>query len=203
MARIWIGDENPFGLSAPPRWWQDLVSDYDSQLRVIPSQKEIAYRLCRLVRREARLGLSSIVHEHPDTRLMIRLGLVPVATLSGAWRPGIVAELRGRDLWAAGGADAAVETMEAAEAQKSQQTERSASDEFDARAADAFRSMQYAKGERLSLRDINRGRRGRPLDPQRVQVAGGFSAEGRLPVYDAPASQKIDSHPLDTPLTKS
>jgi hypothetical protein len=102
---------------------------------------------------------------------MIRQGLVPVATLSGAWRAGIVAELRSRDTWTAGGADKAVEQMETAEAKTEQSKDRRAADEFDARAADAFRSMQYAKGERVSLRDIQRGRRGRPLDAKPVQIA--------------------------------
>jgi hypothetical protein len=171
MAAIWLGTHNPFQLPEPPPWWQDLVFDYDGKLRVMPSQKDLAYRLVRLVKRENRLGLTAgVQHDHPDTKQMIAYGCVPVATLSGAWRPSIIAELRSRDIWAQGGADAVVDRLEEGEQRVEQRKDAVAHDELDQRNADAFKIIKAAKGERLSLRDINRGRVGRPVNPNPVSV---------------------------------
>lgn len=102
-ASIWLVDANPLDLPAPPQWWQQAVWDYDKMLRVLPSQKDRVYRLARIVREEARLGLNkAVAHDHPDTRAMIKFGLVPVATLM-PWAISsiqIIADLRARDMWA-------------------------------------------------------------------------------------------------------
>ncbi len=148
MAAIWLVDQNPFQLPPPPEWWQQLVFDYDKMLRVIPSQRERAYRLCRIVRREARLGLqAAIVHDHPDTRACIKFGVVPVATLP-EWAvrtPTIIRDLEARDTWKMHGGDPmkiadAIEGSEAAEAAKVQL----ASDEhLDAINSDTYRQIRY------------------------------------------------------------
>lgn len=148
--KIWIVDQNPLQLPEPPQWWQDLVSGYDKMLRIMPSQKEHVYRLCRLVRREARLGLQTmVVHDHPDTRAMIKFGCVPVAPV-WPWAinsPNIIRDLRARDTWAIHGGDPnkIVDEIEANEkAAEAKQAEESSAD-FDERAANAFRAVKYGR----------------------------------------------------------
>jgi hypothetical protein len=136
----------------------------------MPSQKDPVYRLCRLVRREARLGLTDSValHTHPDTIEMIRHYCIPVATLY-RFDTKIVAELKSRDLWDPANQDY-VDKLEAREtvAEEKLDTERG-NDLLDT-AADAYRGLKVIKGERVSLRDINRGRQGRTDTPNRVGV---------------------------------
>lgn len=164
MADIWLSTPNPRELSPPPQWWQDLVYDYDKMLRVMPSQKDYAYRLCRVVRAEAQMGLQAmVVHKHPDTVEMIKHGVIPISTLSGRWKPAIVAELASRDIWAAHpDAQTAVDIVEQrlvdSAARVEARRDAEGADELDQRSADAYKFIQYTKGERVGLRDINRGR---------------------------------------------
>lgn len=181
MASIWLDNANPHKLPAPPQWWQDAVYDYDADLRIMPSAKNRVYRLCRVVRREARLGLkAALVHDHPDTRAMIRHYVVPVASID-RFHPQIVAELRSRDLWLKENRDA-TDQLEAAEATAEQRAQRRQDDELAQIAGDAFRQVQYAKGERISLRDLQRGRTGPTATPNRVTMGGGVTTGSRKPV---------------------
>jgi hypothetical protein len=119
---FWLVDQNPLNLPPPPAWWVKLVLDYDKMLRLLPSQTDRAYRLCRRVRREARLGLAAVLHDHPDTRACIKFGVVPVMTLipDAIYSPLIRATLMSRDLWNTFGGDPnkIVDAMEAAEEAK-------------------------------------------------------------------------------------
>jgi hypothetical protein len=160
--RIWIADVNRFHLPPPPRWWQNRVSGYDKMLRLLPSQVQPVYRLCRLVRREARLGLQAmVVHDHPDTRMLIRHGCVPVATLTprgAAWSPLISRDLTDRDMWAYKNADAVLAAIERGEQARAAAEERTYRDNLQHVNAEGFRSMKTALGERVSLDDVHRGR---------------------------------------------
>lgn len=155
-AGFWLVDQNPFSLPEPPRWWQQRVLAYDKMLRLIPSQTEACYRLCRVARRKARLGLKLIgdLHTHPDTVAMIRFGVVPELTLTrhAIYSDRIIALLRSRDSWARWGGDPvkraeAIEREEAA-AEAVQQAERDA--ETDAMLTDTFRHVRY--GYRVQTR---------------------------------------------------
>jgi len=118
---FWLVDANPHNLPEPPQWWQRMVLDYDKMLRLMPSQTDRAYRLCRLVRAQARLGLkAAVIHTHPDTTACIRFGIVPIMTLvpDAVHSANIIATLRSRDLWGMHGGDPhkIVDALEADEA---------------------------------------------------------------------------------------
>lgn len=111
---IWLVDQNPLGLPAPPAWWQQAVHDYDPMLRIMPSQTERRYRLCRIIRRDSRLGarletmkLAADLQKHPDTKGMMRFGVVPELTLAphAIFSQAIVGLLQSRDSWRHYGGD--------------------------------------------------------------------------------------------------
>jgi hypothetical protein len=117
-------------------------------LRVIPSQRDRAYRLCRLVRREARLGLqAAVVHNHPDTQTCIQQGMVPIATLP-LWAvssPLIIRELRDRDLWNQQGGDPTkiADSLDALEADRAREIQAAADEELDHINSDAYRQIRF------------------------------------------------------------
>lgn len=175
----WIPTANPFHLPTPGAWWLQLLWDYDDQLRVFASLKDPSYRLARLVSREARLGLSKmVVHEHPDTVLMIQHGCVPVATLV-PWAiqsDKVIRDLMARDLWRNGGADKVVDRLEAQEAAAELAQERTAQSNLDHLNGDAFRSLKQRKGERVVLSDVNRGRQKTAgVKPVTIRLATGHT----------------------------
>lgn len=173
MADVWIPDENRFSLPAPSPWWLSLLASYDPQLRVIPSRKECAYRLARVVSRDARLGLNAmIVHQHPDTVMMIQHGLVPVSTLA-PWAirsDKVIRDLMARDLWRAGGADRVLKNMEDGERRAKLARDAKDTADLDYRSGEAFRSLKMRKGETVAMRDVARGRRGATADTAKTRV---------------------------------
>jgi len=153
---IWLVDQNPLGLEEPPTWWQQLVFDYDKMLRVMPSQREHVYRLCRVVRQEARLGLSQmVVHDHPDTRAMIKFGVVPIASLHPwAIRSNkIIRDLYARDTWQHHGGDVnkIVDDMEAAERKVEEKATEEQHAELDDINSSIYRQIRYGRPEQFDL----------------------------------------------------
>jgi hypothetical protein len=189
MASIWINETNPYHLPEPPAWWQNIVYDYDKMLRLLPSQKDRVYRLGRLVRREARLGLSAMqeVHKHPDTVMMIRHGLVPISTVL-PWAihsSKILRDLRARDLWREfgdeRGLDRYLAQLDETEAQAKAREQAALDAEMDQRNADAFKYVQALKGERVGMLDIERGRRGATADTDHTRVKVAMPGQTRVP----------------------
>lgn len=170
----WYEGPNPFKLATPSPWWLRLLTTYDDQLVLIPSQTEAAYRLTRKVTREGRMGLNKmVVHEHPDTKLFINLGVVPMSTVL-PWAiqsDKIIRDLAARDLWAQGGSEKALDRLEAAERADLVRQQRRDDADLDAVNSEAFRSLQTRKGERISMTDVQRGRRGSTQTPNRVRFA--------------------------------
>lgn len=175
----WYPDENRFSLPAPGEWWLKLLAEYDDQLVVLPSRVDLVYRLTRRVRHEARMGLRAmIVHEHPDTVMMINYGVVPVAAMT-RWSiqsDKIIRDLMARDTWRVFGkpvldahdaqkaTDMVIARLDAQERAVNDEDDRRGADMLDAAGSDAFRSLQHRKGERVSMREIERGRT--PSRPQ-------------------------------------
>ena len=180
--RIWLSTvPNPLQLPEPPGWWQTLVFDYDKMLRLFPSQREHLYRLCRVVRREARLGLQTmVVHEHPDTRIAIQHGIVPIAGLY-PWAitsTKIIRDLRDRDLWRLYNGDvnqllAAIERGEH-EAEQAQERERDAA--IDESNTSAFRAIKYGRPESILV-----GHHARPASPRDLQNRNRVSSPANRP----------------------
>jgi hypothetical protein len=168
----WYPDQNRFALTAPSPWWLHLLREYDDQLVVLPSRVELLYRLTRRVRPQARLGLQAmIVHEHPDTVMMIQYGVIPVSSLT-TWAiqsDKVIRDLMARDTWRVLGkpvldaqdaqraADLTIARLDAQEAATRQADERRAQDMVDAAGSDAFHSLQHRKGERIVMSDVHRG----------------------------------------------
>lgn len=176
MAEIYFASSNPFNLPKPPAWWLRLIADYDKQLVIFPSEKDRVYRLCRKVRREARLGLDAMkpLHSHPDTRIAIRLGAVPITTVF-PWAitsAKILRDLRRRDLWAHGKTpDELIKSMEEGEQREQERQARRDSQELDHVSGEAFRSLKIRTGQAVFSNDKHRGRQGRPADPKAVKFA--------------------------------
>lgn len=155
---FWLVDQNPFALPEPAKWWQQLVKTYDKFLRLMPSQTERAYRLCRIAGRDSRLGLKLVgdIHRHPDTVAMIKFGVVPELTLSPAAIASnqIVGLLRSRDTWLQFGGDAekrvdAIEKAEASEEATMLQEHAAQTDEV---LTDSFRHLKYGYRETVQAR---------------------------------------------------
>src|ERR1700674_4410629 len=119
----WIGvnyiDDNA-NMSVPPAYWLQRLYDFDADLVVFPSRfKPYAYVLARRQRLAKGLTDEALVATatQPDTKLCLLRGLVPVTLI---YRTGvtwsidnIIAQLKARDLWAAGGAEKAADLLEA------------------------------------------------------------------------------------------
>lgn len=155
----YIEGRNPYKLARPSAWWLQLLHDYDALLVVMPSVKDHAYRLCRRVPRNRQLGqLVSHLHTHPDTVQMIVNGLVPVSTLT-TWAirsDKIIRDLMARDTHRAGGADKAVQMMEAAEQRKVEARDKREADQLDRLSSEAFRSTQFRNGSAVALSGVGR-----------------------------------------------
>jgi len=151
---LWLGHvANPFGLTAPTAHFQRAIIAYDKQLRLFPSQVEPVYRLARICRRESRLGLNTmVVHDHPDTRICIQEGVLPICPLL-PWAVGqpelVLRDLRARDTWLHGGIDPEkaidkiAETMDRTEQQRREYEAKQGEEEFDERSAMAYRWLRY------------------------------------------------------------
>jgi hypothetical protein len=162
-------------------------------LRILPSQKERVYRLCRVVRREARLGLSAMVlHDHPDTRACIRFGVVPVAAVHPwATRSNkIIRDLFERDTWRHGGGDPnrIVDQMEAAEQKAKDDRQVTADAELDDLNANAYRAIRYGRPIQVDY-----GKRQLSLEQSFFDAAG-------VPYHCPPKpSRHLRSHFRDLP----
>lgn len=151
---LWLGHvTNPFGLTAPTAHFQRALTGYDKMLRLFPSQIESVYRLVRVCRREARLGLNAmVVHDHPDTRICIQEGVLPIGPLM-PWAIGqpelVLRDLQARDTWLHGGADPEkaiakiTETMDRTEQAQREYDARQGEEEFDERSSMAYRWLRY------------------------------------------------------------
>jgi hypothetical protein len=110
---IWIeGLPNPFALREPSAAWLSALERYDADLRVYVSQKHRTYRLARLARHSGPMNgklFGAIPGLHPDTRVCLQRGLVPVTTIPppaiDAPAELVVAQLRRRDTWHVHGGD--------------------------------------------------------------------------------------------------
>lgn len=209
MPSIWLVDKNPFQLPEPPQWWQDMVYDYDKMLRILPSQTEACYRLARIVRQEARLGLNAmVVHDHPDTRAMINFGVVPVASVH-SWAINsdkIIRDLRARDLWNIAGGDPnkIVDLVEGGERRAAEAQQAEADGELDERNTSAYRAIKYGRPELfdIKLAHERQGDAGRltlkpALPPLPPFSSAGFASEaGIAPDVDDELQNRVPSATL-------
>lgn len=157
--RNWIADQNPHGLPKPPMWFLKGLFDQDAALVILPSRVSKKYILAR--RRELSMRAPLMVKAHNKLMQATRGGdgdmLAShnlqgvdsiVGNVHGAWSPAILADLKSRDMWAAGGADKYIEKLEADEKKVRDNKRKKVLDDMDHRARDAWKSYQARTGQR-------------------------------------------------------
>jgi hypothetical protein len=164
----WIEDDNLHHLPTPPGWALKKFYDFDHMLVIIPSRnrpvlgEQPQYLLARRAMQSAGLGREALFeNQHPDTNMLWRHGLVPIAPLR--WKSGdqtwrerdvdlLLAELKRRDTWAqadaAGGLDAFVDQIEATERANEQKQRQDIREMFYHMGRDAWRSLKARTGQR-------------------------------------------------------
>lgn len=152
-ARFWLVEANPFDLPEPPKWWQRAVLHYDKMLRIMPSQVQRCYRLCRIARHESRLGMKLIgdVHRHPDTTAMINFGVVPELTLTphAVFSSHIIGILRSKDNWENWDNDPnkKADAIEREERDAEAAVKQAHEEQWDEVLSDSFRHVKYGYRE--------------------------------------------------------
>lgn len=142
---------NPFLLKTPPKWFlRDLLA-FDDQLVLFPGQTEACYRLAR--KRSRTAGLQTVTKwitaagmgVPTETQVYVQYGLLPVMAIvpTVQWSPLIFHELRRRDTWAIDHPETA---LDAREERAQDLRDRTARDEFTARAGAAYRALKRAPG---------------------------------------------------------
>ena len=144
-------------METPPEWFLQRLFDYDSQLVLLPSRyKPYAY----VIARRSRLGRRGLTGNaiadtitQPDTLMCLQYGCVPVCLMfkhGPQWSvDGVLAKLRARDLWAAGGADKAADQLEADEAAEKKQRDDEKREELRGLSREAYRSYKMRTGGRV------------------------------------------------------
>lgn len=117
-----INDNNPFNLPKPPEYWLDRLREFDDSLVVIPSRQDCVYRLAQRRPPDPNITLANqLMKDGGDTQMLSSNGLVPVTTIRANPRwdnPLMWKELAERAPWRQGGAEAVIEKIEKAEANK-------------------------------------------------------------------------------------
>lgn len=146
-------------MAIPPAFWLQRLFDFDSDLVVFPSiQVPFAYVLARRARRTGGFNLHDPAFEKspPDTQFCVARHLLPVCLIyrSGAsWSiDNIIADLKTRDTWAAGGAEKFVDNIEEAEQKRDDSRRAALRDDMFHRSGDAWQSYLARTGQRTKIR---------------------------------------------------
>lgn len=180
---IYIDVPSPFGLSRPTEAWCRVIADYDSELRIFPSQTHPVYRLMRKARQMGPMNADRfkgvLTQLHPDTQIAIHRHLIAVFTMPkeittvGPER--VVAKLRLRDQWQFKDGDAVADALESREAADETAIDQKRKFEYQTRRRAAGISLLYRTGARVSLIKPVSGVQ-RMLDTVSMGTPGGNSA---------------------------
>jgi hypothetical protein len=159
--RNWQPDINRFNQPKPPSWFLKAMWDQDAALVILPSRtrenvyligrrRELSLRVPYLVKPPADLMKKS---RYSDSDMLAERKLVMVDVIKGNahvghWNPAMLQQLKDRDMWEAGGADAFIEKMEAREKAADAAKRKTMIDDIDHRARDSWRSLQARTGQR-------------------------------------------------------
>jgi hypothetical protein len=180
--RNFVPTENPFGLPDPPEWFLRGLWAENPALVIFPSRQEPVYRLVIRARRGpgARprprvrgLDWGQYLASRPDLQLIAQLRAYPVGTLlppslGMSWAE-VLRRLPEHDLHRIARRpddptdDTAARHLEAQEAAREAKQRAAERDELDARAADAYRTLQLTTGARVGAG----GRTGVPVPAPR------------------------------------
>lgn len=156
----WLPDVNRYKAPKPPAWFLKALWDQDAMLVILPSRVRKAYVLARR-RDKTYINAPMMVAAHNDllrkTRgsdgdLLATHNLLMVdyinGNIHGTWSPAIIADLKSRDTWAAGGGYAFADKLDAQDAKDREKKARDLADSMEHRARDAYRSLQARTGQR-------------------------------------------------------
>lgn len=156
----WIPDENRYKAPKPPTWFLKALWDQDAMLVILPSRVRKAYVLARR-RDKTYINAPMMVAAHNDLLRKTRGGdgdllathnLLMVDYISGNihgnWSPAIIADLKSRDTWAAGGGDKFADTLDEQDRADAAKKRKDLTDNMEHRARDAWRSLQARTGQR-------------------------------------------------------
>lgn len=163
----YIEDVNRFHLPTPPEWFLKRLWDFDAELVLIPSRREVvgvsaAYLLCRRRLFSLQLGDAVMLDNlNPDTNMCHVHKLLPIGPLrfnNGATTftegacDSLLRDLRERDMWAVTGRDkdpdAAWKLVEDNERYAEEKAQRSLREHFYHLGRDAYRSLKARTGQR-------------------------------------------------------
>lgn len=141
-------------MPAPPEFWLQRLYDFDNELVVFPSiQTPFAYVLARHARRTGGMNMNdpAFANALPDTKFCIERHLLPVSLITrhstGSWSiDNILADLRNRDIWAAGGADAFADRVDKQDDDAEKKIRADIRDDMMTRSGHAWRSYQLRTG---------------------------------------------------------
>lgn len=173
-------DDNK-NMEPPPAFWLQRLYDFDAELVVFPSRyRPYAYVLAR--RKCFSKGMQDAALEatvtQPDTKLCLQRGLVPISLIyrtGTVWSiDNIIADLKSRDLWAAGGAEKAADALEAQEAKAEAATKQKTRDDMWNRAGLAYNLYQRRTGQRVTSPGMSSERHAPTTAPSSRTVSSGL-----------------------------
>lgn len=151
----YIPDQNRFALAGPPTWFLRKLWEFDPSLVIVPSRQSCVYRLAQ--RRKLKLP-EKMVHEslfkESDTRMLASYGLIPVTSIIPTieWSdPYIFIELNNRAPHRLGGAEKAIEMLEANEAKQELNNKFQQDDMLSYLGKDAWRLYNKKIGTRTHM----------------------------------------------------
>lgn len=143
-------------MAVPPAYWLQRLYDFDADLVVFPSiQTPFAYVLARKAHRTGGMNIQdpTFAKAMPDTKFCIMRHLLPVSLIyrhsAVSWGiDNIIADLKARDIWAAGGGDAYADQADAADTKVENKNKADIRADMHNRSGDAWRSYQARTGQR-------------------------------------------------------
>lgn len=143
-------------MAPPPAYWLQRLYDFDADLVVFPSsQTPFAYVLARKAHRTGGMNMHdpAFVGAMPDTKFCVMRHLLPVSLIfrhnATSWSiDNIIAELKRRDIWSAGGGDSYADQADAADTAAEASKKAAIRDDMNNRSGDAWRSYQARTGQR-------------------------------------------------------
>jgi hypothetical protein len=147
-------------MATPPEYWLQRLWDFDSELVVFPSiQTPFAYVLARKAKRTGGMNMHDPAFEKAsgDTKFCLMRRMLPVCLIyrhnSNSWSiDNLLADLRSRDIWAAGGGEAFADRVDKEDADEEKRIKQQIRDDMWNRSGDAWRSYQARTGQRTKTR---------------------------------------------------
>lgn len=147
----YLVEENPFGLTGPPRSFLHEMWTFDPCLVIFPSKEEAVYRLARRV--EHGQPLMTFLQSRPDTKMFVKHRVVPVTSIVpfAHWGPVLLHDLAVRDIRRHGGYKRAAETLDGQDDAAETAFQAYVAKEAEVRARASWRGQKWTRGETMDL----------------------------------------------------